>query len=118
MHRPWAMDWDLDNFNFGGILGCDVKSKARKPDRALLRLISAAKRTADCALVKGEFQESCLHYTSAINAGFGRLSPSKLSVLYSNRSAAWIGQGQYARACGDAEAALALRPNWAQVRQI
>ena len=112
------MDWNLE-FDPVRIFACsDIKVKPSVRNRAILRLISAAKTTADVALVNGHLPEACQHYTRAISAGIGRLSPSKLSVLYSNRSAAWVELGQYAQACGDAEAALTLRPNWSQVRSI
>jgi len=119
MERPLAMQWNLWEWEldlaklFACVPGREQRKWRRK--KAMIRFATAAKTTGDLALISGAFSEAEAHYTRAINAGVGRLSPAKLSVLYGNRSAAWIGQGQYAAACGDAEAALILRPDWGQV---
>ena len=47
-----------------------------------------------------------LDVLTGIQAGSEILSNAKLAVLYSNRSAAYVGQGQLDLACHDADTAV------------
>ena len=51
-------------------------------------------------------------FRTGIEAGSDILSNAKLAVLYSNRSAAYVGQGQLDLACHDADTAVSLRSEW------
>jgi hypothetical protein len=60
------------------------------------------------AFKAGEFVEAILWYTKALEN-----APDN-AVLFSNRSAAFLGNGQYAKALVDAETSAKLRPDWAK----
>ena len=89
-----------------------VSGSRKHANQAIRRLVSAAKSTGDDCLRSHNFEDAASHYTSAITAGCSSMSPSQLSVLYCNRSAALLALGQLARSFGDAEAALSLRPKY------
>ena len=98
------------------LLGCwpneHVSGSRKHANQAIRRLVSAAKSTGDDCLRSHNFEDAASHYTSAITAGCSSMSPSQLSVLYCNRSAALLALGQLGRSFGDAEAALSLRPKY------
>ena len=68
------------------------------------------KERGNRALAAGDVGGAVRHYTAAIALD------GRNHVLFSNRSAAYARQGDYARALADACRTLELRPDWAKVR--
>ena len=68
------------------------------------------KQEGNAAFGQGDHVTAVKLYTQAIG-----LSPADYK-LYSNRSAAQTGLGQYTRALADAAVVMALKPSWAKVR--
>lgn len=66
-------------------------------------------RQSNAACQAGDFERAVHLYSEAI-----ALEPSN-HILYSNRSAAYVKLGQFARALQDANAAKGLKPTWPKV---
>ena len=64
------------------------------------------------AVQRGDFHEALRLYTEGL-----AIDPSN-HILFSNRSAAYIKQGQYKKALQDARRARDLNPNWAKVSYV
>uniref|UniRef100_A0A8C4UHG5 Uncharacterized protein n=1 Tax=Falco tinnunculus TaxID=100819 RepID=A0A8C4UHG5_FALTI len=75
----------------------------------LTLLAQELKERGNRALAAGDVGGAVRHYTAAIALD------SRNHVLFSNRSAAYARQGDYARALADACRTLELRPDWAKV---
>jgi tetratricopeptide (TPR) repeat protein len=67
---------------------------------------------AVAAQQRGEVDEAVRLYSRAIDAG--TLSDANLSALYYNRSLIYVNKGQYQRAVADCDAAIRLRPSYAE----
>ncbi|XP_037230829.1 stress-induced-phosphoprotein 1 [Falco rusticolus] len=76
--------------------------------RAAMEEAQELKERGNRALAAGDVGGAVRHYTAAIALD------SRNHVLFSNRSAAYARQGDYARALADACRTLELRPDWAK----
>lgn len=70
--------------------------------------VSLLKDKGNAALQANKFKEAVEAYTEAIQLD------GTNHILYSNRSAAYAKDGNYARALEDAEKTIALKPDWAK----
>uniref|UniRef100_A0A8V5GCU9 Stress-induced-phosphoprotein 1 n=2 Tax=Melopsittacus undulatus TaxID=13146 RepID=A0A8V5GCU9_MELUD len=70
--------------------------------------VQALKEQGNQALADGDVAAAVRHYSAAIALDANN------HVLFSNRSAAYARQGEYARALADACRTLELRPDWAK----
>lgn len=66
------------------------------------------------AILLSEPQQSGL---SVENIGLP-YDPQVIATYYSNRSAAFVNNGNYREALADAERAIALHPNWSRARLV
>ena len=69
-------------------------------------------RQSNLACQSGDFDRAVKLYTEAL-----ALEPAN-HILYSNRSAAYIKMGQFAKALQDAVRAKELSPEWPKVRHV
>lgn len=70
------------------------------------------KREGNAALQEGNMEDAIRLYSAAL-----LLDPNN-HILYSNRSAAYAKIQEYEKALEDAEKTVALKPDWAKVRQL
>lgn len=70
------------------------------------------KEKGNAALQQGNYKEAIQCYTQAISA-----DPDN-HVLYSNRSAAYAKDEQFALALADAEKTVSLKPDWGKVCRV
>lgn len=66
----------------------------------------AFKEKGNRAYGEGKYEEAIARYTDAINID------SRNHVYFSNRSAAYVGQGMFGKALEDAETCVKLNPKW------
>lgn len=72
-----------------------------------------ARESGDRAFAAGNFKDATLCYTDAVTLHTCEpMTPSRLHVYYSNRSAALLELGDAPSALADAEQALELKPDW------